>query len=151
MSISSRCFCKNGDFILKKLNNVFYSKYCPSLATTFSIFLAAYEFCVERSRHLLRLSTNRLIFLYLHMKRIVRIGRMSSIGISGNQTKQYQERIAGGDFPIQRFQICFDGLCDIRSSIVMLKNYFVVFLRRFLFQCSNASIEVDTDLLYWFH
>jgi len=36
VSINSRCFCKNYDFIVKKLYNVFYSKYCPSLAITFS-------------------------------------------------------------------------------------------------------------------
>jgi len=28
--------CKNCGFIVKKLYNVFYSKYCPSLVTTFS-------------------------------------------------------------------------------------------------------------------
>ena len=55
---NSRLYCKNWLYI-------YDSKYCPSLATTFS-HLSAYESRVEKTGHLLRLSTNRSNFLLLH-------------------------------------------------------------------------------------
>jgi len=76
----------------------------------FPIFLAGYEFRIERSRDLLRLSSNGPIFLYLYIRRtIARIGRMASIGTSGNQTEQYQESLAGGGvrLPISAFPSMF--------------------------------------------
>jgi len=54
-------------FIVKNWLYIYDSKYCPSLATTFSIF-RAYESRVEKTDHLLRLSTNRSNFLLLHKK-----------------------------------------------------------------------------------
>jgi len=111
----------------------------------FFIFLAAYEFRIKRDRHLLRLSTNRPVFWYLHMKKTcVRI----VCHRTSNQTGQYQESTADGiGLSIQHFQVYFDGLCDMKSSIVTLKNYFVVYLLvlwPFFFQCSAQTHQLKS-------
>jgi len=151
VSISSRCFCKNCGFIMKKLCTVFYSKYCPSLL--FLIFLAAYEFCAERTWHLLRLSTNRPIFWYLHMKRTsVWIDRVSSLRTRGNQTGQYQESRAGGvGLSISAFPSLF--WWSVRHEIEycnageLLCRIFARIAAVFISMLGSISIEIDTDPL----
>jgi len=53
-------------FIVKNWLYIYDSKYCPSLTTTFFHLSVAYESRVEKTGHLLRLSTNRSNFLLLH-------------------------------------------------------------------------------------
>jgi len=82
------------------------------------------------------------------MKKIsARIGRVSLIETSDNQMEQYQESSVGKiAFLISAFPSIF-WLCDMRSSIVMLKNYFIarVFARTAaVFLLMIGSIEVDT-------
>jgi len=61
-----RFFSEIRGFIVKNWLYIYDSKYCPSLATTFSHFRVAYEFRGEKTGHLLKLSTNRSNFLLLH-------------------------------------------------------------------------------------
>jgi len=128
---------------VKKLYNVFYSKYCPSLATTFfhlsgSIRIprrkksVSFE-AIHESTHFLVF----LVYLVFYMKTTSAwVGRSEQVVIKRSNIRRVWRM---GDFPFHCFQVYFDGLCDMRSSIVMLENYFVVsllVLRSFFFQCS---------------
>jgi len=89
---------------------------------------------------------NRRIFWYFHMKRTFAwIGRVSSIGTSGNQMGQSEEYNKCSK--IFHFQIRFENLCDMRSSIVMLENYFVMslfVLWPFLLRCSAQTHQLKS-------
>ena len=62
-----------------------------------SIFRVAYESCVEKTDHLLRLSTNRSNFLLLHKTGSAdQPGRVPLIETSDSQRKQRLENTAGG-------------------------------------------------------
>ena len=121
------------------------------------IFRVAYESRVEKTGHLLRLSTNRSNFLLLH--KIGSAGqpdRVPLIEISDNQKEQCLENTAdrvGFLISIQKyFQICLDHCRNMGSSIVMLQNHFIVslvVLQPFVFnaQLKRINIAFDTDRL----
>ena len=69
------------------------------------IFRVAYESGVEKTGHLLRLSTNRSNFLLLHKTgSAAQTGHASSIGTSDSRKEQCLENTAGGvDFPFECF------------------------------------------------
>ena len=93
------------------------------------IFRIAYESRVEKTGHLLRLSTNRSNFLLLHKTGSAgQPGRVPLIETSDSQREQRLENTAGEDFPLQRFQVCLDHFRNMGSSIVMLQNHFIVSL-----------------------
>jgi len=82
-------------FIVKNWLYIYDSKYCPSLATTFS-YLSAYESRVEKTGHLLKLSTNRSNFLLLHkIGSAGQPGRVPLIETSDNQREQRLENTVG--------------------------------------------------------
>ena len=106
------------------------------------IFWVAYESRVEKTGHLLRLSTNRSNFLLLYKTGSAgQSGRVPLIETSDSQREQHLENTTGGvGFSIQRFQVCLDHFRNMGSSIVMLQNHFIVSLvvlpPVFVFQCS---------------
>ena len=69
------------------------------------IFRVAYESRVEKTDHLLRLSTNRSNFLFLHKTGSAgQPGRVPLIETSDSQKEQRLENTAGGvGFPISMF------------------------------------------------
>ena len=69
----------------------------PSLATTFSHFRVAYESRIEKTGHLLRLSTNRSNFLLLHKTGSAgQPGHVPLIETSDSQKEQRLENTADG-------------------------------------------------------
>ena len=93
-------------FIVKNWLYIFDSKYCPSLATTFSHLSGSVdESRVEKTGHLLRLSTNRSNFLLLHKTGSAsQPGRVPLIETSDSQREQRLENTAGGvGLPISTF------------------------------------------------
>jgi len=74
----------------------------PLLST---IFRVAYESCIEKTGHLLRLSTNRPNFLLLHKTESAgQPGRVPLIETSNSQREQRLENTAGGvGLPISTF------------------------------------------------
>ena len=110
------------------------------------IFREAYESRVEKTGHLLRLSTNRSNFLLLHKTGSAdQPGRVPLIETSDSQREQRLENTAGYDFPFQRFQVCLDHFRNMESSIVMLQNHFIVslvVLLSFVFQCSAQTHQL---------
>jgi len=107
------------------------------------IFRVAYESRVEKTGHLLRLSTNRSNFLLLHKKCW---SARPLIETSDSQREHRLENTAGGvGLPFQRFQVCLDHFRNMGSSIVMLQNHFIVslvVLRPFIFQCSAKTHQL---------
>ena len=104
------------------------------------IFRVAYESRVEKTNHLLRLSTNRSNFLLLHKTGSAgQPSRVSLIETSDSQREQRLENTAGGiGLPISTLP-SLDHFRNMGSSIVMLQNHFIVslvVLRPFVFQCS---------------
>jgi len=93
------------------------------------IFRVAYESRVEKTGHLLKLSTNRSNFLLLHKTGSAgEPGRVPLIETSDSQREQHLENTAGGvGFPISTFP-SLDHFRNMGSSIVMLQNHFIVFL-----------------------
>ena len=69
------------------------------------IFRVAYKSRVEKTGHLLRLSTNRSNFLFLHKTGSAgQPGRVPLIETSDSQREQYLENTAGGvGLPISMF------------------------------------------------
>ena len=113
------------------------------------IFRVAYQSRVEKTGHLLRLSTNRSNFLLLHkIGSAGQPGRVPLIETSDSQREQHLENTAGGvglPPPFQRFQICLDHFRNMGSNIVMLQNHFIVslvVLRPFVFQCSAQTHQL---------
>ena len=140
-------FFRNSRLYYKKLVYIYDSKYCPSLATTFSHLSVAYESRVEKTGHLLRLSTNRSNFLFLHKTGSAgQSGRVPLIETSDSQRKQRLKNTADGiGLPISTFQVCLDHFRNMGSSIVMLQNHFIVslvVLRPFVFQCSAQTHQL---------
>ena len=75
-----RRFSKIWGFILKQWLPIYDSKYSPSLATTFFIFLEIVGYHLEKTMRLLRRSTNQSIFWLLHKSgNTDEPGRMPSI------------------------------------------------------------------------
>ena len=99
-----RFFSEIRSFIVKNWLYIYDSKYCPSLATTFS-HLSGSESRVEKTGHLLRLSMNRSNFLLLHKTGSVgQPGRVPLIETSDSQREQHLENTADGvAFPISTF------------------------------------------------
>jgi len=94
-----RFFSEIRGFIVKNWLYIYDSKYCPSLTTTFSllIFRVAYESRVEKTGHLLRLSTNRSNFLLLHKTGSDgQPARVPLIETSDSQREQRLENTADG-------------------------------------------------------
>ena len=91
-------------FIVKNWLYIYDSKYCPSLATTFS-HLSGSVSRVEKTGHLLRLSTNRSNFLLLHKTGSDgQPGRVPLIETSDSQREQRLENTVGGvGLPISTF------------------------------------------------
>ena len=92
-------------FIVKNWLYIYDSKYCPSLATIFSHLSVAYECRIEKTGHLLRLSTNRSNFLFLHKTGSAgQPGRVPLIETSDSQREQCLENTAGEvGLPISMF------------------------------------------------
>jgi len=134
-------YCISCGFIVKKLLNVFYSKYFSRLATTFSHLSGSIPIPRRISRHLLRSTYPQInSFPNILIWRKIPLSRISSIGTNSNQTGQYQEStVVGVGLPISAIpSLCFDSLYGMRLSIVILESYFVVFLLvlwLFFFQC----------------
>jgi len=91
--------------LLKNWLYIYDSKYCPSLATTFSHLLGSVPIPREKTGHLLRLSTNRSNFLLLHKTGSAgQSGRVPLIKTSDSQREQRLENTAGGvGLPISTF------------------------------------------------
>ena len=103
-NFAAAVFSEIRGFIVKNWLYIYDSKYCPSLATTF-FHLSAYESRVEKTGHLLRLSTNRSNFLLLHKTGSAdQPGRVPLIETSDSQREQRLENMAGGvGLPISTF------------------------------------------------
>ena len=110
------------------------------------IFQVAYEFRVEKTGHLLRLSTNRSNFLLLHKTGSAgQPGRVPSKQVIVRGSNVWRIRRVGYDFSFQRFQVCLDHFRNMGSSIVMLQNHFIVslvVLQLFVFQCSAQTHQL---------
>jgi len=89
---------------LKNWLYIYDSKYCSSLATTFS-HLSGSESRVEKTGHLLKLSMNRSNYLLLHkIGSAGQTGRVPLIETSDSQREQRLENTAGGvGLPISTF------------------------------------------------
>jgi len=141
-NFASAVFFRHSRLHCKKLVIHLRFIYDLSLATTFSYLSGS----VEKTAHLLRRSTYRFNCWLLHKNVSAgQLGRVPLIETNDSQRQQCLKNTAVGyDFPFQCFQICFDRPCDMKSSIVMLENYFVVsllVLRPFFSMFgSNASI-----------
>ena len=120
------------------------------------IFRVAYESCVEKTDHLLRLSTNRSNFLLLHK---TWSASLPLIETSDSQREQRLENTAGGvGLPISMFLSMSWPFsqqrvehCHAAKSLYRVSRCIVaVCLSMLGFQCSNASIAFDTDRLWLF-
>jgi len=126
-------------FIVKHWLYIYDSKYCPSLATTFSHLSGSIrESRVEKTAHLLRRSTYRSNFWLLHKNvNANQPGRVPLIEINDSQMEQCLENTAGEvGLPISMFPSMFWP--TLRHG-VMLQNHFIVslvVLRPFVCQCS---------------
>jgi len=100
-----RFFSEIRGFIVKNWLYIYDSKYCPSLATTFSHLSGNVRIPREKIGHLLRLSTNRSNFLLLHKTGSAgQPSRVPLIETSDSQREQRLENTAGGvGFPISIF------------------------------------------------
>jgi len=68
--------------------------------------------------------------------------------ITNNQKEQCPENTGGAVIPFERFQIFFYDFSDMRSSVVMKKNNFIMSLlvfRPFFHNTWFKSIVADTD------
>ena len=84
-------------FIVKNWLYIYDSKYCPSLAITFSHLSGSVRIPREKTDHLLRLSTNQSNFLFLHKTGSAgQPGRMPLIETSDSQREQRLENTADG-------------------------------------------------------
>ena len=131
-----------------------FSKYCPLLATTFS-HLSGSESRVEKTGHLLRLSTNRSTnFLLLHKTGSAgQPGRVPLIETSDSQREQRLENTAGGlGFPISTFPsmswLSQHGVEHAAKSLYRVSRCIAASYLSML--GSNASIAFDTDRLWLF-
>jgi len=91
-------------FIVKNWLYIHDSKYCPSLATTFSHLSGSVRIPRREKPHLLRLSTNRSNFLLHKTRSAGQPGRVPLIETSDSQREQRLENTVGGvGHPISTF------------------------------------------------
>jgi len=139
-NFASAVFSEIRSFIVKNWLYIYDSKYCPLLATTFSHFSSSNESRVEKTGHLLRLSTNRSNFLLLDKTGSAgQPGCVPLIETSDSQRKQCLENTAGRvELPISTFPSMSWPLSQYGVEHC-LQNHFIVslvVLRPFVFQCS---------------
>ena len=107
-----------------------------------AIFQVAYEFRVEKTGHLLRLSTNRYNFLLLHKTGTGQPSRVPLIETSDSQRKQ---RLTNGGwgrtshFNVSKY--VFTTFATWSRALLCCKITIVslVVLRPFVFQCSAQT------------
>ena len=121
------------------------------------IFRVAYESRVEKTGHLLRLSTNRSNFLLLHKTGSAgQPGRVPLIETSDSQREQHLENTAGGvglpisTFPSMSWPLSQHGVehCHAAKSLYRVSRCIAAVCLSML--GSNASIAFDTDRLWLF-
>ena len=117
-----------------------------------SIFRVAYESRVEKTDHLLKLSTNRSNFLLLHKTgNTDQPGRVPLIETSDSQREQRLENTAGGrtshfnvfKYVLTTFTLDQHGVehCHAAKSLYRVSRCFAAVCLSML--CSNASIAFD--------
>jgi len=124
------------------------------------IFRIAYESRVEKTGHLLKLSTNRSNYLLLHkIGSAGQPGRVPLIETNDSQRKQRLENTAGGvglpisTFPSMSWPLSQDGIehCHAAKSLYRVSRCIAVLLVDCLSMLgSNTSIAFDTDRLWLF-
>jgi len=121
------------------------------------IFRVEYESRVEKTDHLLRLSTNRSNFLLLHKTwNAGQPGRVPLIETSDSQREQRLENTTGGEglpistFPSMSWPLLQYGVehCHAAKSLYRVSRYITDVCLSML--GSNASIAFDTDRLRLF-
>ena len=121
------------------------------------IFWVVYESRVEKTGHLLRLSTNRSNFLLLHKTGSTgQPGRVSLIETSDSQREQRLENTAGevrfpiSTFPSMSWLLSQHGVehCHAAKSLYRVSRCIAAVCLSML--GSNASIAFDTDHLWLF-
>ena len=145
-------FSKIRGFIVKNWLYIYDSKYCPSLVTTFSHL--AYESRVEKTDHLLRLSTNPIFYFFI--RSAGQPGRVPLIETSDSQREQRLENTAGGvglsisTFPSMSWPLSQHGVehCHAAKSLYRVSRCIAAVCLSML--GSNASIAFDTDRLWLF-
>ena len=150
-----RFFSEIRGFIVKNWLYIYDSKYYPSPLLC-PIFRVAYESHVEKTGHLLKLSTNRSNFLLLHkIGSAGQLGRVPLIETSDSQREQRLENTAGGiglpisTFPSMSWPLSQHGIehCHAAKSLYRVSCIAAVCLSML---GSNTSIAFDTDRLWLF-
>jgi len=100
-----RFFSEIRDFIVKNWLYIYDSKYCPSLATTFSHLSGSIRILRRKNWSSFEPITNRSNFLLLHkIGSAGQPGRAPLIETSDSQREQHLENTAGGvGLPISTF------------------------------------------------
>jgi len=136
-------------FIVKNWLYIYDSKYCPSLATTFSHLSSRIR--IPRRKNWSSFEAIHDPIFYFFIRPEVLSQKVSqavchwSKQVIVRGSNVWRIRRVGKDFPFQRFQVCLDHFRNMGSSNVMLQNHFIVslvVLRPFVFQCSAQTHQL---------
>jgi len=118
-------------------------KYCPSLPTTFSHLSGNFEFHLKKMTRLWRRSNFGINFRFLQKKWTGDLSnRAASFETINNQKEQCPENTADAvKHPIWAFSNIFFFFSDMRPSVVMKKNNFIMSLLVFCRFSRNARLK----------
>ena len=150
-------FFRNSWLYCKKLIIHLWFKVLSIACLLSPIFRVAYESCVKKTGHLLRLSTNRYNFLFLHKTGSAdQPGRVSLIETSDSQREQRLENTAGGvvlpisTFPSMSWPLSQHGAEHYHAAKSLYRVSRCIAAIYLSMLGSNASIAFYTDRMWLF-